>query len=119
MECEFQYAAADQNVGRILRCLYYRNGPDRVTKMGGYLFFRALVVHWPWSLLELDRAGCISLESVLDVGRRLTDAAGSGDRSFMAILVMGWKMVFLSDYSRLCPKPQKAQTSCAVGPIGS
>jgi hypothetical protein len=64
--------------------------------MGGYLFFGAFVVHWPLDLLGFDNAGSIPLEFGLHVGRRVIDAARCGDRSFMAILVMGWKVVFLS-----------------------
>lgn len=64
--------------------------------MGGYLFFGAVVVHGSLGLLGFDRAGSIPLELGLHVGRRVINAARCGDRSFMAILIMGRKVVFLN-----------------------
>ena len=64
--------------------------------MGGSLFFRAFVVHWPGDVLDCYRAGSIPLEFALHVVGCVIDAARGGDSSFMAIPVMAGKGFFLS-----------------------
>ncbi len=83
-------------MGCILRDLHCRGWTDRVTEMGGYLFFRALVVVGTSDFLRFDRADSIPLEFDLHVGRLGVDAARGCDGSFMALLVVARKGIFLS-----------------------
>lgn len=108
MACRLQVVAAAQNAGGIRRDLYCRSRADRVAKMGGYLFFGALVLHGALDFLGFDRAGSVPLEFGLHVGRRVIDAAGRGDGSSMAIPFMARKVVFL-----IVQKPKEGESRSA------
>lgn len=89
-------ATEDQNVCRILRDLGYRIWPDRVTKVGRNLFLSSLVLHWSLGGLEFNPAGFIPLEFALDGRRSFINAARSVDLPFVALLIVGREVVFLS-----------------------
>ena len=83
-------------MGRIRRDPGYRIWPDRVAKVGRNLFLASLVLRWLLAGLEFDRAGFISVEFALDDRRSFVDAAGCRYSPFVALLIMGRKVVFLS-----------------------
>jgi len=83
-------------VGLIPRGLYCRTRTGRAAKMGGYLFFSAVVVDRILVFLQFDRADSVPGEFTRHVVRRVVDAARGGDGSFMATLVMARKGLFLS-----------------------
>ena len=89
-------AAEDQNVCRILRDLGYWIWPNRVAKVGRNLFLSSLVLRWSLVNLEFNRTGFIPVEFALDGRRSFIDAARCGDRPFVALLIVGRKVVFLS-----------------------